>query len=202
MFQYWTGLGIKKLHIRKIDWTIYTLRNFKNLRSNPSNRITFFRKSNHMFLKKKQRKNQHKKKRIIGNIGVPFLVLSGEVGESAWIGAAAVGAAVDDVGPEDNVEGETGKVQEAATGLAAALGSKSFLLWLQSLVISRVLPWSGLQGRVAICKRRRKYGTHYSQILFLSLFLSLSLRFFSLSFYLYLYLSLSTLPITLSCLRM
>jgi len=59
--------------------------------------------------------------------------LSGDVGESAlaWIEAVA--------GPEDKVDDETAGVQDA-TGLAAAAGSRSFLLWLQSLVISRVLP--------------------------------------------------------------
>lgn len=75
-------------------------------------------------------------------IFLPFLALSGDVGESAFTWIEVV------VGPEDKVDDETAGVQDA-TGLAAAAGSRSFLLWLQSLVISRVLPWSGLQGRVA-----------------------------------------------------
>lgn len=68
-----------------------------------------------------------------GRDRLPFLALSGDAGESAFTWTVAGW-------PEDNVEEETAVVQDATGLLADVIGSKSFLLWLHSLVISRVLP--------------------------------------------------------------
>ena len=68
-----------------------------------------------------------------------------EVGESAVAWTLGI------TGPADAVDDETIGVVDA-TGLAALAGIRSFLLWLQSFVISRTLPWLGLQGRVATWK--------------------------------------------------
>lgn len=54
-----------------------------------------------------------------------------------------------DMGPAASKEDIEILGVEDATGLAAPVVDKSFLLWLQSLFISRLLPRSGLQGRVA-----------------------------------------------------
>lgn len=82
----------------------------------------------------------HLKLKIL--IDLPFFVLSDII---SWLESIVVG----------NIDDDMTCVQDA-TGLAAANGNKSFLLWLHSFVISRVLPWSGLQGRVATCKNHNE----------------------------------------------
>lgn len=90
----------------------------------------------------------------------PFLDLSEEVGDGEAGGA----------GTQETVE--------EATGLAAATGSNNFLLWLQSFVISLVLPWSGHQGRVATCDSKEEQTSFYLFISFHFILFSFPFLFF------------------------